>query len=136
MIQTKGVYHIGIPVDDPERAQKFYTEVLGMQLVSLQRDDMGDKLARVELRTGDDIVVLFERPKRLDKDAVKEDGATHQAFMVEDHDFELAVKHMREWGVKIHNIPTVERPSGRGLYFFDSEGNLLQLYARPKPQHQ
>ncbi len=132
MIKTKGLYHIGISVNDPDRAAKFYTEVLGMQFVNLQRDDMGDGLARVELRSGDDIVVLFERPEKVEKDALKEEGATHQAFIVDSEDFELAVNKMKEWGVKIHSVPTVDRPSGRGFYFFDTEGNLLQLYAPPK----
>jgi catechol 2,3-dioxygenase-like lactoylglutathione lyase family enzyme len=32
MIKTKGVYHIGIPVNDVERSVKFYTEILGMTI--------------------------------------------------------------------------------------------------------
>ena len=51
---------------------------------------------------------------------------------MDNNDFELAVRKMEEWGVKIHRVPTVDRPSGRGFYFFDTEGNLLQLYAPPK----
>ena len=35
MITTKGVYHIGIAVNDVERAVKFYTEVLGMTIAKL-----------------------------------------------------------------------------------------------------
>lgn len=132
MIKTKGLYHIGIPVNDPDRATKFYTEVLGMKFVNSQRDDMGDGLARIEVHSGDDIVVLFERPQPSEKDAFKEDGATHHAFIVDNDDFELAVKKMKDWGVRIHHVPAVDRPSGRGFYFFDSEGNLLQLYAPPK----
>ena len=132
MIKTKGIYHIGIPVNDMERAVKFYTEILGMTVAKLNRDDMGDKLSRADLRSGDDMVVLFQRPSPVEKNALKEDGATHQAFVVAPEEFELAVKKMKEWGVKVYNIPTVERPTGRGFYFFDSEGNLLQLYASPK----
>jgi len=78
------------------------------------------------------MVVLFQRPKPVEKDALKEDGATHQAFIVDEQDFELAVKKMKEWGVKIHDVPMVERATGRGFYFFDPDGNLLQLYAPPK----
>lgn len=132
MIKTRGVYHLGIPVNDMERAVKFYTEVLGMTVAKLNRDDMGDKLNRADLRAGDDMVVLFQRPHPVEKNALKDDGATHQAFVVSAEDFELAAKKMKDWGVKIYDIPTVERPSGRGFYFFDSEGNLLQLYAPPK----
>jgi catechol 2,3-dioxygenase-like lactoylglutathione lyase family enzyme len=132
MIKTKGIYHIGIPVNDMDRAVKFYTEVLGMKVAKLSRDDMGKRLERADLRCGDGMVVLFKRPEPVDKDAVEEDGATHQAFVVDPEDFELAVERMREWGVRIHDTATVERPGGRGFYFFDTEGNLLQLYAPPK----
>ncbi len=132
MIKTKGIYHIGIPVDDIDRAVKFYTEVLGMTIAKLNRDDMGGGLARADLRSGDGMVVLFQRPKPLDKNALEEDGATHHAFIVEREDFELAVKKMKDWGVKVHSTPKVNRPSGRGFYFFDTEGNLLQLYSAPK----
>lgn len=132
MIRTKGIYHMGIPVNDMDRAVKFYTEVLGMTVAKLNRDDMGDRLNRADLRSGDDMVVLFQRPDPIEKDALKENGATHQAFIVDQEDFELAVKKMKERGVKLHTIPTVDRESGRGLYFFDSEGNLLQLYAPPR----
>lgn len=132
MIRTKGVYHIGIPVDDMERAVKFYTEFLGMAVSKTGRDDMGKILARTELRAGDDIVVLFERPRPAGKDAIETDGATHQAFEVDREDFELAAEKMKEWGVKIHATQRVDRGGGSGFYFFDTEGNLLQLYAPPK----
>ncbi|MGH7826157.1 MAG: VOC family protein [Candidatus Binatia bacterium] len=132
MIKTKGLYHIGIPVNDVERAVKFYTEILGMKVALLNRDDMGDRLNRADLRSGEDMVVLFQRPKSIEKDALAEDGATHHAFVVDREDFELAKQKMKEWGVKIHNIPAVDRPTGSGFYFFDPDGNLLQLYAPPK----
>jgi glyoxylase I family protein len=132
MITTTGVYHIGIPVNDVERAVKFYTEVLGMKIAKLNRDDMGDHLNRADLRSGDSMVVLFQRPMPVEKDALREDGASHHAFVVSSEDFELAARKMADLGVKIHTVPTVDRPSGRGFYFFDPDGNLLQLYAPPK----
>ena len=132
MIKTKGIYHIGIPVNDIDRAVKFYTEVLGMTVAKLNRDDMGGGLARADLRSGDGMVVLFQRPKPSEKNSLEDDGAAHHAFIVDREDFELAVKRMKDWGVKVHTTATVDRPSGRGFYFFDTEGNLLQLYSPPK----
>ena len=132
MIQTRGIYHVGIPVNDVARAVKFYTEILGMTIAKLNRDDMGDHLSRADLRSGNDMVVLFQRPKPVEKNALAEDGATHHAFMVDEQDFDLAEKKMTDWGVKVYKIPTVERASGRGFYFFDPDGNLLQLYAWPR----
>jgi len=132
MIKTKGIYHVGIPVNDVERAVKFYTEILGMKIAKLNRDDMGDHLSRADLRSGDDMVVLFQRPKSVEKDALADDGATHHAFVVDREDFETAAKKMKDWGVKLHKVPTVDRATGSGFYFFDPDGNLLQLYTPPK----
>lgn len=36
MIKTKGIYHIGIPVNDIDRAVEFYTDVLGMAVAKLK----------------------------------------------------------------------------------------------------
>ena len=91
----------------------------------------GKILARTELRSGDDVVVLFERPQPADRNAVEQDGATHQAFEVSREDFEIAAQKMTEWGVKLHATKRVDRGRGSGFYFFDTEGNLLQLYAPP-----
>lgn len=134
MIKARSVFHIGIPVNDMERAVKFYAEVLGMKVALRDRDDMGDVLDRADLRCEDgSMVVLFQRPKPIDEDSTMYAGATHQAFMVDNDDFDLALEKMREWGVRIHNVPMVDRgPQGRGFYFFDTEGNLLQLYAPPR----
>ena len=132
MIKTTGVYHIGIPVNDLDRAVKFYTEVLGMTVAKLNRDDMGKGLGRADLRSGNGMVVLFQRPKALEGDAIEREGATHQAFSVSRDDFELAKQKMTDWGVKVHDTPAVDRPTGSGFYFFDTEGNLLQLYAPAK----
>lgn len=131
MINTKGIHHIGIPVDDMERAVKFYTGVLGMKVSKTGNDDMGKILARTELRSGPDIVVLFQRPRPAGRNAIDEDGATHQAFEVDREDFEVAARKMKEWGVKLHATERVDRGRGSGFYFFDTEGNLLQLYAPP-----
>jgi hypothetical protein len=103
-----------------------------MRIAKLNRDDMGKGLARADLRSGESMVVLFQRPAPLDGDFFQREGATHQAFTVSRDDFELAKQKMGDWGVRIHTTPAVDRPSGSGFYFFDSEGNLLQLYAPPK----
>jgi len=92
---------------------------------------MGKGLDRADLRCGDEMVVLFQRPRPLEGDYIEREGATHQAFSVSREDFEIAKQRMKEWGVKVHSVASVDRPSGSGFYFFDTEGNLLQLYAPP-----
>lgn len=125
MIQTTGIYHIGIPVDDIERAEGFYTKVLGMK-VAARIGEVGARLVR--LKCGDIDVVLFKRPRQLNRNTLKEDGISHQAFEVAPEAFDEAIEFLKKEGC-YHEGPVV-RPSGRAVYFFDTEGNYQQLHAK------
>lgn len=125
MIRTIGIYHIGIPVDDLARAERFYAEVLGMK-VEARIQEEGARLSR--LKCGDADVVLFQRPRPLSRNSLKEDGITHQAFEVPPETFDQAIEFLKRAGY-YHSGPVV-RPSGRAVYFFDSEGNYQQLHCR------
>ncbi len=125
MIQTIGIYHIGIPVDDLDRAEAFYTKVLGMKVAGR----IGESGARlVRLTCGDADVVLFQRPRPLSRNSLKEDGIAHQAFEVAPEAFAEATEFLKSEGY-YHEGPVV-RPSGRAVYFFDSEGNYQQIHSR------
>lgn len=125
MIQTIGIYHIGIPVDDIDRAEGFYTKVLGMKTAAR----IGESGARlVRLTCGDTDVVLFQRPRPLNRNTLKEDGIAHQAFEVAPEAFDEALEFLKREG-HYHEGPVV-RSSGRAVYFFDSEGNYQQLHCR------
>ncbi len=139
-VTVSKVYHIGIPVNDMKRAEKFYTEVLGMKAWATGSgeretnrpffDALGYWPENLRLSTagGGVDVVLFERGKTIDRDW-KEDSMCHTAMATSTEDFDLAVEKMKEWGVKIHLDP-IDYGRGRTLYFFDTEGNLLQLSDR------
>ena len=125
MIQTTGIYHIGITVDDIERAEGFYTKVLGMKVAAR----IGEAVVRlVRLKCGDVDVVLFKRPRQLNRNTLKEDGISHQAFEVAPEAFDEAIEFLKKEGC-YHEGPVV-RPSGRAVYFFDTEGNYQQLHAK------
>ena len=125
MIQTTGIYHIGIPVDDINRAEGFYTKVLGMKVAAR----IGEAGARLErLKCNDVDVVLFQRPRQLNRNTLKEDGISHRAFEVAPEAFDEAIEFLKKEGC-YHEGPVV-RPSGRAVYFFDTEGNYQQLHAK------
>jgi catechol 2,3-dioxygenase-like lactoylglutathione lyase family enzyme len=74
MFKLKGLHHLGLPVNDMERAKKFYTEVLGMTCAKvdvdidtggLYKEAMGHYplTARLFMENGTDLV-LFQRPSR------------------------------------------------------------------------
>src|SRR3972149_5922174 len=95
MIQTTGIYYIGIPIDDLARAERFYTEVLGMK-VEARIQEEGARLSR--LKCGGADVVLFERPKPLSRNTLKEDSITHQAFEVPPEIFDEAIEFLNRHG--------------------------------------
>ena len=136
-MKVKSVYHVGIPVNDLDRAQKFYTEVLGMQFMDRVGGDPNNpdaleihgKVQRLDrLRCGNDDVVLFERPRPIRRDALDQDGIAHQAFDMDWNDYDEALKKAKELGT-FHRI--VERSSGKTIYMFDTEGNYLELHFPP-----
>ena len=108
MIKPIGIYHIGIPVDDIQRAEVFYTKTLGMTVA----DRLGEAGARLtRLKCGDADVVLFQRPRPLERNTLKEDGISHQAFEVPPEKFDDAVAFLKDQGC-YHAGPVV-RASGR-----------------------
>src|SRR5437764_14826453 len=95
MIQTIGIYHIGIPVDDLDRAEGFYSKVLGMK-VAARIGESGARLTR--LTCGDADVVLFQRPRPLHRNTLKEDGIAHQAFEVAPEASEEEIEILKREG--------------------------------------
>jgi catechol 2,3-dioxygenase-like lactoylglutathione lyase family enzyme len=133
-MKLQKVYHMGIPVDDLDRAKDFYSKVLGMDYLGRVggNPDNPDALpirGKVQkldrFRCGNDDVVLFERPDPISRDALAQDGIFHQAFDMNWEDYDDALKTAKELG-KYHR--SVERSSGKTIYMFDSEGNYLELH--------
>ena len=145
-INLTRVYHIGIPVNDLERAERFYVDVLGMRVhgpmafkengkpdyrVSDDNKPWPDELGywpeTLRLCCGNDDVevVLVKRPKPINRDW-KEDSFNHTAFSATKEDFDLFLAKAKEWGVNFHLGP-IGRKGSRTLYFFDPDGNYIQM---------
>jgi Glyoxalase/Bleomycin resistance protein/Dioxygenase superfamily len=80
MFKIKSVHHLGLPVNDLDRAKKFYTEVLGMACAKvdvdietggLYKEAMGNYplTARLFMENGAELV-LFQRPKPLSEETL------------------------------------------------------------------
>ena len=116
--------HFGLEVTDLERAERFYTEVLGLSVVTR----MGDQ---VLLDCGGQNLALFavaraplapvERAARIASPL----GKGHHAFRISNADFSRARERLAAAGVE------TARPIDWGdhdcLYFLDVDGNLLEV---------
>ena len=126
-MRVKRLDHFGVDVADLARAERFYTEVLGMT-VEMR---MADQLL---LRHGDGACALFLRPDRApaDPEQVRHPlGKSHHAFEVAWEDLKNAQALFSNRGVP-HHAP-IDWGDHDCIYFQDPDGNLLELVGyRPK----
>lgn len=124
MIHPKKVGHVVLKVRDIERAEQFYTKVLGFEVVTRLKRPRGVFFSLGEQHH--DIAVLEVPP---DADTVKEKqvGLHHVALQVGS--FEELQECYRT--LKEHNVPitaTIDHFITKSIYFVDPDGNGFELY--------
>jgi len=118
MITLAGVYEVTFPVEDLDRAERFYVDVLGLEV------GLRDEPRRWSfLRVGGDggMVVLQETPPPW--------PVRHFALEVADDDLDGAVAALREAGVEITDPIVHDWMPARSAYFADPDGHDLELCA-------
>lgn len=116
--------HFGLDVSDLDRAERFYTEVLGLQVA--QR--FGHH--QVLLRCGGQVLALFERQDLLPRvtDRIENPlGKGHHAFKISYDDFLSANEKFGTLGVPTYG--PIDWGDHDCLYFLDPDGNLLEIVA-------
>jgi catechol-2,3-dioxygenase len=114
-----GLGHVGIYVKDPEPMIEFYSTFLGMTVSD-----------RAE---GDDIVFLSTRPEEehhelvLMRDEARHSDAQQISFTVDSlADLRTFYAQINERGYLIDRV--VSHGNAFGCYFFDPEGNRVEVY--------
>jgi len=141
-IQVKRVGHIGILVSDFERSFKFYTETMGCKVTNRRQGPDGRETAFLRFDEEHHDFVIAQAPEEADVTA--DQGGTRLiqqiAFLVEDREAYLdALAHLHKHGVKPASKVLVHGPEGgpnqgvtgsgsRSFYFFDPDGNRLEIY--------
>jgi len=116
--------HFGLDVADLDRAERFYTEVLGLAVA--QR--FGHH--QVLLRCGRQMLALFERtdlPPRVTDRIENPLGKGNHAFKISLADLRTAQEVFQ-----IRGVPTygpIDWGDHDCLYFLDPDGNLLEVVA-------
>ncbi len=129
-IRPRRLDHFGIEVRDLPAAERFYTEILGMQVEM--------RLAnQVLLRFQDTNLALFARPDKVPAGPEQIEnpfGKGHHAFLVGHQDLHEAMRLFRER--KIPHKGLIDWGDHDCLYFLDPDGNLLELvgYREESPE--
>jgi catechol-2,3-dioxygenase len=122
-LRLRHLDHFGVHVADLGRAERFYTEILGMT-VAMRLPD------QVLLRYGDGACALFFKPGHAPggRDEIENPlGKAHHAFRVDTADLARARGLFEARGIPYH--APIDWGDHECLYFLDPDGNLLELVA-------
>lgn len=122
----KGTHHIAIICSDYPRSKRFYTEVLGLDVLAENyREARGSYKLDLELPDGTQIE-LFSFPGSPPRPSFPEaQGLRHLAFVVDDID--QAVNKLVGHGIAVEPIRINEYTGKRYTFFQDPDGLPLEL---------
>lgn len=118
---TNGMRHVALFVEDLEKTETFYTELLGMTVEWRPDDD------NVYLTSGNDNLALH-RGSSVERDSVLD----HIGFFINDvSKIDDWFEFLREQEVKILTEPKTHRDDARSFYCEDPAGTRVQLIYHP-----
>ena len=124
-----GTHHVAVICSDYARSKRFYTGVLGLEVVSEVYREARDSY-KLDLKLPDGTrVELFSFPDPPPRPSYPEAcGLRHLAFAVADLD--AAVSHLNRHGVAVEPVRVDEYTGKRFTFFADPDGLPLELYER------
>lgn len=117
-----GINHITIRVNDIERAEDFYGDILGFELVR----KMGQSMAVYQVGE-EDTLVLVEAETSYDP-ASRDYRVDHFGFYLDsEEEVDELTEYFREHEVSILSGPA-NRKRGRFVFVSDPDGNMLEFF--------
>ena len=134
------VHHVAFNVKNMDISRHFYGQILG--LTELTGDAVPSTLKSLveqgkvaNFMTPDGTVIdLFWEPDLLPPHPDPSQGftrANHLAFDIAPEAFDNAIAVLKSHQVAIDHGP-VTRPTGRGIYFYDPDGFILEIRCDPE----
>ena len=127
MLQVKAIRTIAINAKDLAQAEKFYTQLLGGEVV--RRIDPNEeqrkrgRVREVDVQLGNFQVHIF------DASGGPRQGVPHHTIVIPWQEKENAVRELAQGGSKVENVRDHGDGKSYSLYVKDPDGNLWELWA-------
>ncbi|TVQ07579.1 MAG: VOC family protein [Leptolyngbya sp. DLM2.Bin27] len=137
--QLRRIHHLALNVKDMDASRRFYGGLLGLR--ELTGDEVDDTLKEL-VATGkvanfvlpDGLILdLFGAPDLEPPDPDPDQSFTrayHLAFDIDPAQFDAALAVLAANQIAIAHGP-VTRPTGRGVYFYDPDGFMVEIRCDP-----
>ena len=123
-MELDGVHHIGVNVSDLDRAETFYSHVLGFKVIDRYQEEIRHSM----LDTGATKIHLFESVGLKFDDAISclsEDGYAHMAFGTSREKFPQVMEELKRNNVSFRGPLILGK--GESVHFKDPDGNHLEI---------
>ena len=123
-MKLDGVHHIGVNVRDLDRAEAFYTEVLGFKVIDRYQEEIRHSM----LDTGAAKIHLFESTDLKFDEAIhrlSEDGYAHVAFGTNRKLFPQVMEELKKHNISFRGPLILGK--GESVHFKDPDGNHLEI---------
>ena len=121
--------HTRYRVDDLDRTLHFYTDILGLEIISRHESPRGSKIALLRTPNSDELLEISSYPP---SGPVKvQPDLTHLAFQVDN--LEEFAKYLATKGIPLTDGPTISKTTGTHFAFIDApEGYEIELIQKPQ----
>ena len=119
-----GLRHVALNVRDMAASERFYVELLGMQIEWRPDPD------NLYLTSGPDNLALHKAASEAwDEGAQRLD---HIGFFLDSPDaVDAWFTHLQAAGVRMRNAPRTHRDGARSFYCYDPDGTVVQIIYHP-----
>ena len=130
MTKILGIRHAVLGVRDPQQSITFYTEVLGMELVTFLEDM---QMAFLSFGEHDHDLALIKVPE---EQPVGSSGLAHIAFEIDGGPQQLQELYARLKARGVDTEMTADHVITQSLYFLDPDGNRFELFSQVMPESE
>lgn len=125
-MQVKKLLHTRMRVSDMDQTIRFYTGVLGLEVLERKTSPRGSHLAFLKVPNSDELIELCSFPPS-GPVTVQED-LVHLAFQVEN--LEGAIQALKTEGITITDGPTTSSSGSRFIFIDAPDGYEIELIER------